>query len=371
MSLVPKLDHEVESKKRASVSTPRSALVKSVLALLFASVLLIGVTACGSSETSGDASTASSESTESGLSLEGKTIAYIQTGSLDYYEYSANAAEMAIEALGGSPLVLNSELDPQKEQANMQDAVTQGVDGIVMFPLSDASEKAAVRQANRADIPISIVGATALDELLPDIAGNAAVNFVDNGTALGKALAELVPTGDIAIITGASGRKEVVDFSEGLGKGLGDPSRIVAEVDGQYIRQEAFKGAQDLIAKYPDLAGLVVGNEDMAVGAIQGLGDKISDVKVASQNGSPEGIQLLKKGTLAVTVGASPGQEAVLAVRMLGDAVSGNPVPESERQCWVPFAIDKKGDIQSQPWEPTAALVDEWLDSKCADSSGS
>lgn len=347
------------------------------LVLTFASLAVL--TACGSeSGTSSDSTAADTTAAQTQAAdttaadtadakpLDGKTIAYIQTGSLDYYEYSANGAKLAVEALGGQAKIFNSELDTQKEQANVQDAITQGVDGIVIFPLSDASEKAAVRAAKRAGIPVSIVGIVALDDVQPDIVGNAAVNFLDYSKALGEAYAQVLPEGDIALITGAAGRKEVVDFSTGFAEGLGDPSRIVQEVDGQYMRQKAFGAAQDLIAKYPDLKGLVVGNEDMAVGAIKGLGAKASSVAVASQNGSPEGNKLLDEDKLKVTVGASPSQEAVLAVRLLADAVAGQPA--ADKVCYTPFAINRPGDIQSQPWEPTSELVDQWLTSECAGS---
>lgn len=345
--------------------------IRVLLALVLGVVMLAGLTACGSDDDGGSGGATVADTTAAdgaGTPLAGKTIAYIQTGSLDYYEYSANGAKLAIEALGGEAKVLNSELDAQKEQANVQDAITQGVDGIVLFPLSDASEKAAVRAAGRADIPISIVGIVALEEVLPDIAGNAAVNFLGYSRALGEAYTGILPEGDVALITGAAGRREVVDFTAGFADGLGDPSRIVQEVDGQYMRQRAFSAAQDLIAKYPDLAGLVVGNEDMAVGAIEGLGAKASQVTVASQNGSPEGNALLDADKLAVTVGASPSQEAVLAVRLLAQAVAGEPA--ADKVCYTPFALNTPGDIQSQPWEPTTALVAEWLESECANSSG-
>lgn len=356
----------------------RRASIWKLLALFVALASLTVLTACGSNNksssgsTAADTSAASTQATDATAAdakpLAGKTIAYIQTGSLDYYEYSANGAKLAVEALGGTAKVFNSELDTQKEQANVQDAITQRVDGIVIFPLSDASEKAAVRAAKRAGIPVSIVGIVALDDVQADIVGNAAVNFLDYSKALGDAYKELLPSGKIALITGAAGRKEVVDFSTGFANGLGDPSRIVQQVDGQYLRQKAFSGAQDLIAKYPDLKGLVVGNEDMAVGAVNGLGAKASGVAVASQNGSPEGNKLLDQGKLKITVGASPSQEAVLAVRLLADAVAGHPA--TDKVCYTPFAINRPGHIQSQPWEPTSDLVNTWLTSKCAGSNG-
>ena len=268
-----------------------------VFSLAAVLALAVGLAACGSSSSSSSSSssepttsTEESSSTSGGSSekpLEGKTVAYIQTGSLEYYEYSAEGAKTAIEALGGSADVLNSELDPQKELANVQDAITKQVDGIVLFPLSDASEKAEVKLAHDAGIPISIVGIIPLKEVQPDIAGDAAVHFMDYAKVLGEAFAEVVPSGQVAMITGLEGRQEVAEFKQAFAEGFGDSSRIVEEVDGEYLRPKAFALTQDIMAKYPELKGLVVQNEDMAVGAVQALGSKISQVAVTSQNGSP------------------------------------------------------------------------------------
>lgn len=343
--------------------------------------LAVGLTACGSSSDSTSESTESAptteESTESEATaagdkpLEGKTIAYIQTGSLEYYEYSAEGAKTAIEVLGGTPEVLNSELDPQKELANVQDAVTKQVDGIVLFPLSDASEKAAVKEANDAGIPISIVGIIPLEEIQPKIAGDAAVHFLDYAKVLGEAFAEVVPSGPIAMITGAEGRQEVSEFKKAFAEGFGDDARIVETLDGEYLRPKAFSLTQDIMAKHPDLKGLVVQNEDMAVGAVQALGPKVSQVAVTSQNGSPIGNKLLEEEKLKVTIGASPTQEATLSVRLLAQEIAGEPASESEKLCATPFALNYPGEIQSEPYEATPELVETWIETtKCAGPDG-
>lgn len=349
-----------------------------VFVLAAAVALAIGLAACGSSsDSSGTASTEANNTTEEPASsggsaekpLEGKTIAYIQTGSLEYYEFSAEGAKMAIEALGGTPEVLNSELDPSKELANVQDAVTKQVDGIVLFPLSDASEKAAVKEAHDANIPISIVGIVPLDEVMPMIVGSAAVHFMDYAKVLGEAFAEVVPSGPVAMITGLEGRQEVAEFKQAFAEGFGDESRIVEELDGEYLRPKAFALTQDIMAKHPDLKGLIVQNEDMAVGAVQALGAKVSQVSVTSQNGSPVGNALLEEEKLKVTIGASPTQEATLSVRMLAEDIAGEP--PAEKLCATPFALNYPGEINSEPYEATPALIEEWIaTSECAGPDG-
>lgn len=343
----------------------RSSKFKLIVALLLSAFMVVGVTACGSSDDGGSDSGSTSTEASSDQPLAGKKIAYIKAGALEYYEYSEQAAKMAIEALGGEAVLFNSDLDSQKEQANVQDAITQGVDGIIFVSLSDAGTKSAVRKANQADIPFVNAIGMVPEELIPDMVGTVSVDFENLGQILGEHIAEVVPDGSIGFITGAQGRAEVDAFGVGLKAGLGDASRIVQTVDGQYLRQKAVAGAQDIVTRHPDLAALVVGNEDMAVGAAQGLGSKLNNpTKMFAQNGSPEGLQMLKQGKLQATVGESPGQENTLAVRMMADAI--NDSPPAEQWCKVPIALDVKGDIQSQPWEPTPERVAEWLKSDCA-----
>jgi ribose transport system substrate-binding protein len=268
---------------------------------------------------------------------------------------SAKGAEEAIVALGGTAKLFNSSFDAQKELANVNDAIAQGVDGIVLFPLSDASAKAELKLANDAGIPMTVLYGYS-EEVAPLGAGFVQIDFFNYAEALGAAFAKEVPTGPVAIISGQLGRSEVTAFREGFIKGFGgDASRIVEEVAADYSRQKALNAAQDIITKHPDLAGLVVGNEDMAIGAYAGLGDKASQVKIATQNGSPEGNAYLEEGKFSVTVGGSPSQESALAVNLLNQAINGNPV--TSKLCLTPWAVNTSTDIQSVDWIPTPEII--------------
>lgn len=286
--------------------------------------------------------------------LEGKKIAYIMPGAAEYYVRSSEGAQAAAEAIGGEAKVYDSTFDPAKELANVKSAILEGVDGIVLFPLSDASAKAELRLANDAGIPMSLLYGYS-EENAPNGAGFVQVDFFNYGKALGEAFAKEVPTGPIAIVSGTLGRSEVEALNDGFSEGFGGKDRIVEIVSGDYNRDTAFKATQDIITKHPDLAGLLVGNEDMAVGAVSALGDKIGQVKIATQNGSPEGNKFLQEGKFTVTVGASPSQESALAVNLLAQAIAGQPV--ADNLCWTPWALNTPTEINSVEWEPTPEVI--------------
>lgn len=348
---------------------------KSVLAVCTVTALTLVLSACGSSTTD-EASTAASASAEVASSapaateeasepaaaasldgsLSGKTIAYIQPGAAEYYIVSAEGAVAAVEELGGTAKVYDSAFDPTKELANVKAAILEGVDGIVLFPLSDASAKAELRLANEAGIPMSVLYGYS-EENAPNGAGFVQVDFFNYAKALGEAFAVEVPTGPIAIVSGTQGRSEVTALREGFVTGFGDASRIVEEIPGDYSRDKAFQATQDIITKHPDLTGLVVGNEDMAVGAVSALEQAglASQVKVATQNGSPEGNQFLSDGKFAVTVGASPSQEAALGVNLLAQTLAGTPA--AEKLCYTPWAVNTPDAINSVDWAATPEVI--------------
>ena len=295
--------------------------------------------------------------------LSGKTIAYVQTASYDYYIYGTKGAQLAVKQLGGKTKVYNSNGDPQKELANVQDAITQKVDGIVLFPLSLASEKSALRLAEKAKIPVAV-----LYGYNPALAKKAVsfqqVDLGKYGKAIGVTARKLLPSGPLAIITGLKGRGDAEAYAAGFRAGFADNSRIVDELDGKWSRQEALKAAQDIITKHPDLKGLFVENEDMAAGAISGLGSKAGQVKVFAMNGSPAGLVLLKKKKIAATVGLSPSAEAAMAIKSLSNAIAG--VPGGRKLCNTPFAVNLPAKVRSVPWPPSSATIAKALKTACA-----
>ncbi|GIW56475.1 MAG: D-ribose ABC transporter substrate-binding protein [Nitrospiraceae bacterium] len=309
------------------------------------------------------ATAARAQGTQASQPLKGKTIAYIQTDAYDYYIYGTRGAQIAIQQLGGRTRVYNSAGDPQRELANVQDAITQKVDGIVLFPLTLASEKSALRLAARANVPVVVL--YGYDKSLEQLAVSFhQVDLVRYGQAIGMTARRMLPTGKMAIITGLKGRGDAEAYAKGFRLGFRGNARIVEELDGKWSRQEALKAAQDIITKHPDLKGLFVQNEDMAAGAISGLGAKARQVKVFAMNGSPAGLRLLRQGKIAATVGLSPSAEAAMAVKSLSDHLAGKP--PKVKLCNTPFAVNLPGRIRSVPWPPTQRTIAQALRTPCA-----
>ena len=164
-------------------------------------------------------------------------IAFIQTGPYPYYERGVEGAKMAADALGVELSVLNSDLSAEQEIANVEDAITKGVDGIVLFSVGRASEEAALTKANEAGIPVAVLYGYA-----PELEDMGAVfvqaDINQTGAMAGEWLAANVPSGKVAIIQGALGRGDAEAYTASFKEALAaNPDlEIVGEPAGDWAR---------------------------------------------------------------------------------------------------------------------------------------
>lgn len=338
----------------------RQAVIACLGALLLA--------ACGSS---GSQSPASSGATSGSASPTASdlTIGYIQTGPFDYYLRGVDGAQSAADVLGVELEVFNSDNKPEKELANVEDAIARGVDGLVIFSVGKSSLAADLAKAKAANIP-----AVVLYGYDPTIEGEA-LAFIQapadvTGDQAGQWTAENVPSGEVAIIQGLLGRGDAEAYTEGFKKGLQQNAslQVVATVAADWDRGKAQAAMADILTAHPDLKAVFVMNEDMALGAIAAIkaAGKSGQVVVVSQNGSPAGIEAIESGELSATVAWSPAEEAQMAMARLVGFLKDGQKPEPVL-CNTPTVVVTKSNVaDSPPWIPTAASTQIGLNAACA-----
>ncbi len=291
------------------------------------------------------------------------TIAFMRAGPDPYYQYGMDAAAKAAKDLGIKLVTYTANNDPGQELANVQDAITQGVDGILMYAVSLSSEKAAIDRANRAGVPIFLQYGYD-PSLLDKVAGFMQIDINSFGTPLGEWMASNVPSGKVAIITGKLGRGDAEAYSAGFKKGLAaNPDlTIVSEVPGDWNRQTAFDATQQILTAHPDLAGLFVQNEDMAVGASLALdrAGKSDQVKMVSMNGAPYGLELVQEGKLSLTNANPPSIASVMALRLLQGVIEGTVEPGHYYDAPTQL-ISQDNLTAAYRWDASQADVSAWL----------
>lgn len=350
----------LDAKPRQLESRRNRASIKRAT-LIVGAIALTALAACG-----GSSSSASNSSSPAAKKL---TIGYIMTGPLDYYTRGAEGATAAESSLNVKVKVFNSDSKPEKEIANVEDAISQNVDGLIIFSVGKSSLQADLAKANAAHIPAVVL--YGYDKSIE----SQAVTFIQAVTSVtsneaGTWTAENVKSGNAAIIQGLLGRGDVESYTDGYKAGLAkNPNvKLVATVSAEWDRAKAQSSMADILTAHPNLSTVFVMNEDMALGAIAAIkaAGKQSQVVVVSQNGSPPGLQALAAGDLAATVSWSPAEESQMAlVRLVHFIRTGQrPTPTV---CNTPTQVITKNNGNSAvPWVPTVESTKVGLEASCA-----
>jgi ABC-type sugar transport system substrate-binding protein len=252
------------------------------------------VAGCGSDDGGG-----SSGSASSGGSLKGKKVMYVACGDQNQWCRAGNHRVIdALKAKGVDVTYLQDPYDPVKQVQNLNQAISQKPDLIVLLATDARAVVPALRKAKAAKIPvINFVGPT-VPESAPYYAASIQVNHTELGTNAGNLLVEGLKkaghkSGNVIAITGATVQPEVAirmkAFKAVLAK---HPEyKLVEEQDGGWDQVKSAKIAQQLFAKYRDKGGIVgvYGMADQQAGGI---------IQSAQQAGLPVGVA--KKGLVVV-----------------------------------------------------------------------
>lgn len=277
----------------------------------------------------GAADTGAAETTEAAgetPTLEGKTIGQLSAGREYYYQCQDKGVQQRVEELGGELVSLNSDANAQKQLANGQDLIAQGVDAILLTSTDAATGRKVVDLAEAAGIPVVLTGLP-----VPDATPTSALllNFETMGQLMGEWIAENRPDAKLGVIQGLPGQGVTEAISKGLTEALaGSNVQVVADQPADWSRQKAGTVAQNMLQANPEIDLLYVFNEDMLVGVIQALKANQTSVELVSDNGSDDGIKLIRDGTLLATIAQSPSNEGILSVDLAARILAGEEVPE-------------------------------------------
>jgi ribose transport system substrate-binding protein len=299
------------------------------------------------------------------------SLGAIQPGPEFYYQHEFDSIEAAATLAGMTVTRLISEYSAEKELANVEDLISQGVDAIIMFSVSGDAAQVAAQVCNAADVPLFTVGGTASEG--PGVVACSIKNdFFEMGEMVGAWLAEnFEGPAKIADIQGLLGADIAEAISRGFVAGIATRTdmEVVFTTPADWDRAKAIAATEDLLASDLDFNVIFVHNEDMCAGVLSVLeeaGVLNNGVQVVTQNGSDDGFKFIREGKLLATVSNSSSYVAGDAVVKIMQYLDGVEIPA----VWDSpvFAIDATNvdDPNQITWDISWATqrVEEYLASK-------
>jgi len=342
---------------RREVSGWRAAAAVGSAVLVTCAAMLAGCRDDGSSAGSG------------GSGGQGRKLVYgyVTPGPDTWYKKDVEGFQYAAERADVEVVVLNSNYNVEKEIANIDSLILQGIDGMCVFTFNEGGARIAAKKCAKAGVPL-VVTDNAGEVLKQPTDVVACIDF--DWKAMGNDWAEYIaknfPGENIAMVTGLFEHVPVQMYRstfEPRVKALGK-NKIVAIRDGKYNPMEAVEQTRGLIESGVKFSVLFVGNEDMAAAVIRMLKTRKllnNPIKVITENGSPVGIPLVKDGSITYTISSSPGWEGMISFLALHEHVTGRNT-KLNQQIMLPITAVTKDTIDDKtkvvPWEVDPV----WLD---------
>lgn len=315
-------------------------MLKRIITAGLAFGLAASLTACGSDE-----SASSDDGGEGGEG--GGTIAIITVDpSNPYWKAEVDTAKQVAEDLGYETTTAAHENAPDEQNTLIETAINNEVDGILLDPAGADESIAAVQKAVDADIPVVLVNAEISET---GLAKSQIVSNNAQGATLGaETWAEAMNyKGTYVELFGAPSDNNAQVRSDAYKQVLSqypDLKKVGMEV-ANWDRQEGQEKMEALLAKNPDINGVVSGNDEMALGAINALKDagKLNQVTVLGFDGNQDAINAVKKGELLATVVQPIVEGTTMAVNQLDSVIrDGETGVSEEKQAIDCILVTKK-----------------------------
>ncbi|WP_283192648.1 substrate-binding domain-containing protein [Rhizobium sp. AN80A] len=271
-----------------------------------------------------------------------------------YFAAQEVSAKKRAEELGCEVISVDGQNDLNKQVADVEDMVAQGIGALIINPRDSKGLVPAVNAATAAGVKVFVIDSTI----------DAQANFVtlvqssnsQNGLLVGQWLADATKGKElkIALISGDKGNEVGQERRLGVLAGLTEGQlrnegranfTVVGQGWGAWTNEGGLKAMEDLLTANPDVNVVLGENDSMVLGAQKALeqANKSGDVLfLAAADGQKEALQAIKDGKYGATGLNDPALVAATAVDLAKNALDGKlPGDISKITYTTPTAITK------------------------------
>ncbi|MBS0848008.1 ribose ABC transporter substrate-binding protein RbsB [Citrobacter sp. JGM124] len=236
-------------------------------------------------------------------------------------------AQKEADKLGYTLVVLDSQNNPAKELANVQDLTVRGTKLLLINPTDSDAVGNAVKMANQANIPVITLDRVANQG---KVVSHVASDNVAGGKMAGDFIAEKLGDGAKVIeLQGIAGASAARERGEGFKQAIAAHKfNVLASQPADFDRTKGLNVMQNLLTAHPDVQAVFAQNDEMALGALRALQTAgRNDVLVVGFDGTDDGIKAVQGGKLGATVAQMADQIGVIGVVTADKALKGETVP--------------------------------------------
>ena len=222
-------------------------------------------------------------------------------------------AQKKADELGYKLVVLDSQNDPAKELANVEDLLVRGAKVLLINPTDSEAVSNAVAIANRNKIPvITLDRGAAKGEVVSHIASD----NVAGGKLAGDFIAQKRGANAKVIqLEGLAGTSAARERGEGFKQAVAEHKfDVLANQPADFDRTKGLNVMENLLATKGTVQAVFAQNDEMALGALRALSAANKKVLVVGFDGTDDGMKAVKSGKMAATIAQQPALIGELGV---------------------------------------------------------
>ncbi|TNH04909.1 ribose ABC transporter substrate-binding protein RbsB [Testudinibacter sp. TR-2022] len=262
----------------------------------------------------------------SGSALAKETLA-LAVSTLDnpFFVSLKDGAQKEADKLGYNLVVLDSQNDPAKELANVEDLLVRGAKVLLINPTDSEAVANAVMRANKQGVPvITLDRGAAKGEVVSHIASD----NVAGGKLAGDFIAEkLGKEAKVIQLEGIAGTSAARERGEGFAQAVeANGFALLASQPADFDRTKGLNVMENLLASQSEVQAVFAQNDEMALGALRALQAAKKEVLVVGFDGTDDAVRAVEAGKLGATIAQQPEKIGELGVATADRVLKGEPV---------------------------------------------
>jgi len=251
----------------------------------------------------------------------------------EFYQRCIQGMETKCAEVGAELVIADSNGDPNEQLNIAQQFITNKVDCIILSPVDPTACKAITDLATKAGVPV-ITESDEVEGALTLVGADTYSAGVEIGGWIGNYLVDNGISGEI-LVCGLPGLPNIANLERGYKDGLAKTDadyKIVAEVDGQGMKEISMQVAMDALTANPNVNVILGINDDSVLGALQAyktLGRDVDNVITGTfgLEGNAGSKAMMEEGSLTMAMGYMPEYYGFKMIEAAVKAAKGEELP--------------------------------------------
>lgn len=292
--------------------------IKKMAALLLTAIMGFSLAGCNAITIDGEEGSI----TEGGSGGNGSIGFSVSTLNNPFFVTLSEGAEAKAEEEGADLIVVDAGDDAAKQTSDIEDLISRNISVLIVNPVDSDAVAPAVQDAVAAGIKVISV-----DRVVNGVDVDCAIasDNVEGARMATEYMVSLIGEGaKTAEIQGTSGASATIDRGEGFHLVADEQLDVVSSQTANFSRSEEMTVMENILQAQPDLKGVFAHNDEMALGAVEAIGNR--DIVVVGFDATDDALAAIQQGRMAATVAQKPDLMGATAVETAISLVNGETV---------------------------------------------